>query len=486
MLEEAQGSNHEARPELQKAELQRKIHELLTKYTDVQTLAEILNAQSFIRRTLSKNRQAGEIISFDVQGFIEHTLKTDNEFKLPEHWDQIDEVILPPSEMGAIQSGESGNNNGGKQIIPRTLYLIEVLSNLNLNYDVKIGRVESTQIRKQPYVAFFLPDKNQLILICNEEGNATFVVYGVREEAINSILETTKDDLGTLFPTSRISYTSDPETWKKTVVETLERTEMPSLQSPRQKISDESPAGWRQLSELATHYNLDPGTIRHWIAKNLVENPDWLKRFRIQRPLGGRGRSQADFIAPELVKIIEKQIESMRKLGSPPTGWINAYEYASDRNISTSTAQQYFRKIQRVNHPGAGKFISRQVRQGFRIGYYCSPKAILDIDAMRENPRLRAEILYKEVAPTDWIALIDLAEESGRAYNVLAAWADQEVTHPNEEKKKYYNYDKQKIIWYVSPELADRLCERNKRTPLIKKNRHPDSIDVTPDERKLI
>src|SRR3990167_11022915 len=145
--------------EWQRTAMQRRISELLDQRIGTLELAELLNAQAFVHSTPSRH----DLLTFDVKGFVEHTLQSGSYLQLPEHWTESSDVILPPGE-GEIRRGNSTGIE--KKSFPRTRYLLEVLSELGLNCsDGGVGKVEPGMVRQQPYFWFWIHDRNLLVLV---------------------------------------------------------------------------------------------------------------------------------------------------------------------------------------------------------------------------------------------------------------------------------------------------------------------------------
>lgn len=94
--------------------------------------------------------------------------------------ERVNAVLVPTGE-GSIQTG-SGEGLRPHNFIPRTDYLAELLSNAAIPFRLRRGRLGEGMFRNEEYVTFVI-DKGELVsqdtwvLVCNEAGNMTFVVY---------------------------------------------------------------------------------------------------------------------------------------------------------------------------------------------------------------------------------------------------------------------------------------------------------------------
>lgn len=372
------------------------------------------------------------------------------------------QVILPPDEHGCIVRG-TGEGTISRKYKSRTSHLIELLQQLNLAYECTAGVVEAGMIRQEPYTAFWIPTHKIVILVCNEIGNATFIVHNVSGDQVITIVSMTKTELPTRFPTKRITDPGNIDLWKLAIIKALSSPDIPNLRGPR-KITTLPPSDdWQPITDLATTYNLDRGTICNWIAPHLTDHPEWLIACGDKRPV--------QFISPELVKMVTDRVNELNKLGQPPDDWLSAYEYARSRKIKSSTAQQLFNRVHQA-HPSWGKeYLSRQKKLGFRVGWYYSPEAIAAADRLRANPRESSDILGKTKPPSDWVPIPTLVKESGRASNVLINWARQASTSlPSKVIDKFYNPETQRQSYYLSPKLAEMVRHRINTTPFIPNN----------------
>jgi len=148
---------------------------------NLQTLSEMLGATKFLKFIPSKSRDSSSIWHLEVSAFVEelkaqHRLRA---IKMPQAIENTNGTILPP-DPGEIATG-SGQGIERKAIIPRTRYLIEVLTELRLSYSVHEGRNTPNMLRQLSYQAFEVPEKGLVILVNNEEGNATFIVHHAEE-----------------------------------------------------------------------------------------------------------------------------------------------------------------------------------------------------------------------------------------------------------------------------------------------------------------
>ncbi|MBI5229884.1 MAG: hypothetical protein HY981_01110, partial [Candidatus Magasanikbacteria bacterium] len=220
-------------PEAQEETLAWSINQEITAFIadhpgiNLQTLSEMLGATKFFKLIPSKSRDSSAIQYLNVSEFVE-ALKAQHHLhaiNMPETIATTDDTFLPP-DPGEIATG-SGQGIEIKVIIPRTRYLIEVLTELHLSYSVHEGRNTPNMLRQLSYQAFEVPEKGLVILINNEEGNATFIVHHVEENNQTNnwkhFSQFTKDQLKALGQdkVTVIIFNQPAEEWKREIAHVI-------------------------------------------------------------------------------------------------------------------------------------------------------------------------------------------------------------------------------------------------------------------------
>lgn len=91
--------------------------------------------------------------------------------------EKAEEVFVPPDERKEPIVPGAGSLEG-KKLIPRTKLALEAISELGLHADKIIeGSITDEMIRQEPYNLIIIKEKNRMILVCDKEGNKTFVIY---------------------------------------------------------------------------------------------------------------------------------------------------------------------------------------------------------------------------------------------------------------------------------------------------------------------
>ncbi len=132
---------------------------------------------------------------------------------------KINGVILKPASISIIGKGDIEKRV--VKIQPRLRYLIEIL-NKNGIYkdDVTIieGSVDNTMVRSQSYRIVEIPRLNREVLVCNEVGEATFVIEGIWERESLTLVD--KNQLQDAKGVERIIF-DDRENWENKLTELL-------------------------------------------------------------------------------------------------------------------------------------------------------------------------------------------------------------------------------------------------------------------------
>lgn len=206
-------------------EVSQRIFELIRNNpkSNLRVIAEMLGATKFLS-TIDGGRNKAPVLHFDVKGFVgelksQHNLNAT--LLMPEIIEKTTNTILPP-DPGEIETG-SGAGIEAKEIIPRSRYLVELLSEMNIPYQVHSGTNMPNMMRALSYQAFVLPTLNKVILVNNEEGNATFIVHNISPENLKIVTELTKDQLKQQDNVDVIIFNKPVNEWKQDIASAIMR-----------------------------------------------------------------------------------------------------------------------------------------------------------------------------------------------------------------------------------------------------------------------
>jgi hypothetical protein len=315
-----------------RTETNKRLQKLLALHIPLKEIADLLNAEEF----LSYQEMGGgkpPLVEFSAQKFIDREIKKEHPLQLPIDLTKIKEVVLPPDKGEIIQKGK-GESIEKKQHIPRSRYLVEVLSELRYPYSVVEGVNRPTMMRQESYKVFIIPALEKLVLVNDEEENATFVIHRVADPLKEwpEYAEMTKDEMKSLGKgkTTIIHYSGSAEDWKVEVKNSL-------ITSPlEKKVFEKAPEGWRTNSSLATEFGIDFYKIKRIANECLTDHPEWKKMYA-----DTVGKLAAHY-HPRLVDSIREKINEHSEKASD--GWFSAAQLAKEFGSSPRAVKKMAEK----------------------------------------------------------------------------------------------------------------------------------------------
>lgn len=417
-----------------KNEINTKLSELLEKGTRLTNVVELLDAQEFLEYIEPKKGQK-TVAHFDVDGFIKKRISENRKFSLPEEYIKIDETILPPSEMEIKHGSGAGFKEAG--IIPRSTLLMELLTEMDLKYSVIEGKNDPKMMRKLSYLIFDIPSIRKLVLVNDEERNATFIIHSAGKEEWKKYMKMTKEELSEM-PYDMVSSINYPnkntdgheEKWKDRVRNLLSNS---PCQPKETKEAEEIPDDWIVLSALLRQLNASWPVLQRYAEEYKTTHPEWVKN---------KGLKGATYISPELVDILKKKrIES-----AVPEGWLSPFALSGKLNLVLLSLQKQAEKYRQA-HPEWFKFYTNI--QGKEIEHY-SPELVAVISKTNSdfNP-----------APENWTTPNLSSKKIGLSPETLKKNAEYyRSTYP--EYFKFYKTERGVPREHFSPELAQILFNK--------------------------
>ncbi|HNV97326.1 MAG TPA: integrase repeat-containing protein [bacterium] len=135
----------------------------------------------------------------------------------------IDKVILPTEENNNRHVVGGSDTYNEINEIPRVELLIDLLNKNGISdYECITGQNDQEMMRTLSYVMFVLKDIKKMIFVCNEEGNATYVIYGECDNA-EKYFSLNKNEIQNLILNNfgkKIRWSGE-EKWKKEILEEL-------------------------------------------------------------------------------------------------------------------------------------------------------------------------------------------------------------------------------------------------------------------------
>ena len=179
-----------------------------------------------------------------------------------------DQVIVPPDEQ--LQPIVPGRGEGikEKELLPRLKTLLFILKE---DYEIELddseqiritqGKTTDEMMRDEPYYSVEVPSLNRTVLVCDEEGNATFVIDTKRLQELEiskeQLLDMTKDELNAVIEQhagfGRRIIQSD--SWVDNISDNLDEIQ---TNTSEQTIKPEKPRSYLTRKELE---KLDPSEM---------------------------------------------------------------------------------------------------------------------------------------------------------------------------------------------------------------------------------
>ena len=135
---------------------------------------------------------------------------------------ETDGLILPPVEK-EIPKGDGTREFKETRFEERTKTLVNALHSAGIHPEDLIlvrGKTNDNMMRKTSYTIIEIPRLNREILVCDQVGEGTFVIYGILDRKI--LLATGKEGLQEKFRSLVVKFTCfDIEEWKNQVTEAL-------------------------------------------------------------------------------------------------------------------------------------------------------------------------------------------------------------------------------------------------------------------------
>ncbi len=421
-----------------KNEINTKLSKLLKQGVLLDDIVELLDAQEFLEH-IETGKRHSDVAHFDVDSFIKKRTSENRKFSLPEEYIKIDETILPPSEL----EPKTGTGNGRFKetgIIPRSTMLMETLTEMGLKYSVIEGKNDSRMVRKLSYLIFIISSMQKLILVNDEENNATFVIHKAQPEEWKDYMKMTKselsempDDLVSSFIYTNKEKEGHEKRWKDKIKNFLiNGTQYPDASSGIEKAPD----GWMTAFSLSRKLDVVVGTMQNESKQYRQVNPEW---FKIYKNVQGK---EVEHYSPELIKIILKKYEENIPA---PEGWVTAHSLSKKLGVDPITLKNYSDKY-RLSNPN---YFKNYISSSGSIREHYAPQ-LVDI--------LFYEYGKIESAPRGWLTAGGLSKITDLGSDTINKFAkNYRIEHP--EWIKTYKNNMGQRIEHFHPELLSSIKE---------------------------
>lgn len=442
-----------------KNEINLKLALLLRKGIHLTDIVDLLDAKEFLSYMQTKKGQA-PVAHFSVDNFVKKRISENRKISLPDDYTKLDEVILPPSEMEIT----TGSGNGFKEagVIPRSALLMETLAELGLKYSVVEGENDPKMMRKLSYLIFILPSIEKLVLVNNEEGNATFIVHKAKQEEWRDYMNKTKEELSAM-PHDIVSVVKYPDKNKEGHRE-IWKNKIKDLLVEEIGCSVDAPEGWITPVKLATLLGLNSGSIEAIVRKYKKSNPDWLKRYATMRG------DVAIHYSPELVEMIKKKLNERELVPLVPDGWLNLAAFSLKAGIAPQTLRAYVESYRQDYPQWFGNYrnhLNQQVE-------HLHPDLV---------DTVYREVKKTELAPAGWLTKNAFAQKSGITFDAIQNKVEKyRIDHP--EWIKTFRGTMGRRSEHLHPDLIKIIQEEDASLVLVPDgwmttNQLADSVGVT-------
>lgn len=264
------------------------------------------------------------------------------------------------------------------------------MEEMDLEYTLIEGENTDEMMRQREYIPFAISDKQRLVFICNEEGNATYIVESEDPEGgWEQYAGMTKDELREMRSevggVDLVGWSGESESWKEKVRKVLEIDNLKKLKERKTTTNKEKKDEPRTESELApegwkTKNSLEKllGRSYQFIEKNINElrdeHPDWIRDYR------GRTGRILEHYSPEMIEAVKTELESTKKA---PEGWMTKNSIAKLLGVNYRYIENKIDRFRDQYPSWIGKF---RDKSGHKSEHY-SPEMIEKIKEELEKQR---------------------------------------------------------------------------------------------------
>ena len=395
------------------ASFQGKLLELMDSGIPLRDLAQILGAEKYLTQEGAKGKEG---LRFKVREFVQDQFESgSSNLRLPDNLVNLEETILPSGEGQIVQG--SGKGLEGKEMIPRTHTFISLLSELKEPYSIVSGTNTESMMREETYRIFLIPNREKLLFINDEEGNATFVVHQATPETWRQYVALTKDQLKGL-PASKVEtivYPGSLEEWKIRM-ESAMHTETPEEKERRVRREKEgtsemgpAPEGWYANYPLSKELAVTHHTVQKTAETFREAHPEWFQKFL------NKSGWVSEYYHPELVALLRERLQSREEA---PEGWSTRGALTTELNADRETIERIANSFKEARPEWFGTFS----KKGALLPHY-HPALVSQIRHIIESRPSKA--------PEGWRSVTEIVESSHVAREtVLRIAGPYRKTHP--------------------------------------------------------
>lgn len=404
-------------------------------------ISRMLGADKFL--TVERSGRKSPVYRFDVQGFIQLEIEQHNFLRLPDVFTQLNETIVPPDEGETIRTGKGGGIEK-KEIIPRSKYLVELLSEIGQPYQVISGTNGENMVRSESYQIFVIPGLERIVLINDEEDNVSFVIHSTDPEEHQLILGLKKSQLKSMGDekVQPVKYPGSPEEWKEKIRALLTQPFVDETEEENKKGSETAveiaPEGWKHLYGVSKQLEVSRNSIQKIVDTYRASNPGWFHVYRNS----ASSRIELEFYHPDLIQKCRETLAA--RPSSAPEGWKTNTAVARENKVNLQTTQRII-EAARSEHP---KWFVPYEGDNGAIREYLSPELQ---EVVKQNLERRVK------APDGWASYVDLVNPAipstrKRIREVVTKFRDQ---HP--EWIQEFANSQGRFSEYFHPDLVAQI-----------------------------
>jgi hypothetical protein len=216
-----------------------------------------------------------------------------------------------------------------------------------------------------------------------------------------------------------------------------------------------APEGWETAYSIATRFGIGRKTVELKVEKYKEIDREYVKKYlnRLNQP--------AEYIAPELVKIIEGEIVSIqnsrKQLESPLPGWDTLGSMANRIGIRAGALRKIAKEYRLTNPKWFRTFLNEKNKRPFE---YISHELVVILEQRAE------EILGQrnnfEQVPPGWKTIADLSKELQKKPKTIKREIDAVIVGHSEWKKTFLNPHHREFEYY-HPDLVEILMNKFKK-----------------------
>lgn len=440
-----------------KQELNARLNDMLLSGMNIEEIARMLGAEKYLYQKTRKGQTAAGL---NAQNYLNTEARKAQPVKLPEHTTKLRDTILPPDEQEIITG--SGEGWKEREIIPRTEYMQELLTELELDYDLIDGTNTENMMRSLSYKGFVIPDAGKIVMINDEEDQATYIIHELEEGADpTELVKKFKKSFWRRHPelASVVKWVGErgtpSEEWKNQIVFELQNSPEVIEEEPKQPETEYeyAPKGW--LTRNAASLKLLGRRYAYRLVKLAEtyrdEHPEWFEYY-----LTDNNRPR-EHLAPALLEIMEPQLTKEIKIAPDDCMTIGALH--NDTGIQHSRIKEFVEPF-RESHPKWFEFYGTVLPStAVREDEYLLP-ALIERVYKHFGPEIEAK---KREVPTEWITLKDLAEALGLHIESVRNRFLRLKDHYSDDCMRSPAGKRMSITWYISPAFAEAIKNYGKK-----------------------